>query len=297
MNLKHGHDVTTIANAMLLGAEEKEYLGRLPVGHGIVRLQGRWYKPFLVKFPLLQVDKGKVTDYQLGDQSPGSSGLRREILSGEGKKEEILAMRAAEILTKEEIELLKDVMGDITCGVVDRYFRLAFSSYFGNKLTKSLVSKSLIQPVGIATGKGRVKMLWLTEKGKEALKDLGMDVPTRGRGGPEHEYWKERVAQHLRNLGYSVEVELSIGESRTIDLVARKNQEIVAIEIETGQSNVVENVRKCLAAEYQRVTVLTTSRSLVPAVWRKLRAVQGLPLDRVEVQDVQPFLLNRNWVM
>ncbi|GAF95656.1 unnamed protein product, partial [marine sediment metagenome] len=62
MNLKHRSDVNIAADCMLLDNEEKEYLGRLEVGYGIVKLQGRWFSPFLVKFPLISIKKGIVTD-------------------------------------------------------------------------------------------------------------------------------------------------------------------------------------------------------------------------------------------
>ncbi|MGH7774063.1 MAG: ATP-binding protein [Candidatus Binatia bacterium] len=177
MNLKHGHDVGTIANATLLNAEEKEYLGKLPVGYGIVRLQGRWYKPFLVKFPLVELEKGKVTDKGLAGQKLSFSVPGADILPIEKEEREILPMRGAEKLTKEEIELLKDVLEKITSGVAERFVRLGLSSYFGNKVRNSLVAKGLIEPVGISTGKGRVVLLWLTEKGKDVLKNLGLEVP------------------------------------------------------------------------------------------------------------------------
>lgn len=290
MNLKHGSDVAAIAGAVLLDPEEKEYLGRLPVGQGIVRLQGRWYKPFLVKFPLVQLKKGKITDGALAAEGMSFSGTSDEILPVQEEKHEILAMRAGEKVTKEEIELLKDVMENIRSGVAERYARLNFSSYFGNKVRNSLVAKGLIEAVDISMGRGRISLLWLTDKGKESLKNLGFDVPVRGRGGPEHEYWKERVAQHLRALGYEVEVEKPIGGGRTIDLVASRDGEEMAIEIETGHSDYGVNVEKCSNASFQKILVLMTvsanRRQAMPQV--EQRAVSFTP--EVSVCNVMSFL-------
>lgn len=290
MNLKHGSDVSTIANAMLLGAEEKEYAGKLPVGHGIVRLQGRWYKPFLVRFPLVEVDKGKVSDQELAGQSASFSALTADIRAQEAQKGEIVPMRMAEKLTKEEIELLRDVMEKTTCGVAERYSRLGFSSYSGNKVRNSLVAKGLVELADISTGKGRVMLLWLTEQGKEALRDLGIDVPVRGRGGPEHEYWKERVAKHLRKLGYRVEIEKAVGSGKTIDLVASKDRMQLAIEIETGNSNVQENCEKCLLAGYENVLVVVTSRSMLDRVGREVMKLGFRAALDTNVYDVYSFL-------
>jgi len=60
MNLKHKDDVRAAPNVMLLGRREQEYLGELEVGSGIAKLQGRWFKPFLVKFPLVHISKGSI---------------------------------------------------------------------------------------------------------------------------------------------------------------------------------------------------------------------------------------------
>ena len=65
MNLKHRDDVLAASHAMLLGRGEHEYLGELEVGSGIVKLQGRWFRPFLVKFPMVHISKGSITDDEL----------------------------------------------------------------------------------------------------------------------------------------------------------------------------------------------------------------------------------------
>jgi hypothetical protein len=65
MNLKHAEDVNAIANAMLLDCKDREYLGELATGSAIIKLQGRWFRPFLVKFSLIPIKKGLMTDGQL----------------------------------------------------------------------------------------------------------------------------------------------------------------------------------------------------------------------------------------
>ena len=62
MNLKHRADVNTVADACLLDLDQREHLGRLPVGSAIVKLQDRWTSPFVVRFPLMEVSKGAVSD-------------------------------------------------------------------------------------------------------------------------------------------------------------------------------------------------------------------------------------------
>lgn len=47
---------------------DKDVLGRLPIGYGVAKLQGRYFDPFLVKFPLFRVMKGKIRDEDIKDR-------------------------------------------------------------------------------------------------------------------------------------------------------------------------------------------------------------------------------------
>ncbi len=69
MNLKHRNDLNMIDDALLL--DDKDALGRLPMGYGVVKLQGRYFEPFLVKFPLFKVKKGKVRDEDIKKRIKG----------------------------------------------------------------------------------------------------------------------------------------------------------------------------------------------------------------------------------
>ena len=120
--------------------------------------------------------------------------------------------------------------------------------------------------------------------------ESGIPVPTGGRGGPEHEYWKARVAQHLRDLGFLVEVEKPTGGGQTIDLVATKDGQTLAVEVETGTSDVAANIRKCIRFGCQRVLVLGTSAHAMHHISQSLRDLDTATPERVSVLDVQSFL-------
>ncbi|MBA7639042.1 hypothetical protein ES703_46698 [subsurface metagenome] len=74
----------------------------------------------------------------------------------------------------------------------------------------------------------------------------------------EHEYWKKLVAQQYMIKGYKVEEEVPIGDGKAIDLVATKGNERIAIEIETGKSDVEGNLKKCKEVAFARVVVVRT---------------------------------------
>jgi hypothetical protein len=63
MNLKHRNDLNVIDDALLL--DDKKVLGRLLTGNRVVKLQGRYFDPFMVKFPLFNIKKGIIKDCQM----------------------------------------------------------------------------------------------------------------------------------------------------------------------------------------------------------------------------------------
>jgi len=203
MNLKHSKDVNAVGSAMLLDKADKEYLGRLSVGSGIVRLQDRYHRSFWVKFPLLEVDKGTTTDPYLRKRMQGVSAPSGEIQPQEEKPEDIPVLQRVEKVRKEDkisykqLSLLVDVMTYSTSGIAQRYERLQFSVYKGNKLRDALTENGYVTISDIATGTGRVKLLTLTDKGRDQPRKGGYEPGPAGKGGPEHEYWKCRIAEAL----------------------------------------------------------------------------------------------------
>ncbi len=61
-NLGNGKDALEMSNCMALNKEEAGYLDLLQTGHAVVCLKGRVIDPLHVRFPKIDVAKGKVTD-------------------------------------------------------------------------------------------------------------------------------------------------------------------------------------------------------------------------------------------
>ena len=100
-------------------------------------------------------------------------------------------------------------------------------------------------------------LLKLTEQGKTLLALSGMEAKALPKNASlEHEYWKELVAQQYQAKGYKIEKEVSIGEGKTIDLVATKGNDRIAIEVETGKSDLEVNLKKCREASFEKVVVV-----------------------------------------
>ena len=304
-NLKHRGDIAMIQDCLHLDGEQAGYLGRLEVGWAVVKLQGRWFFPFLIKLPLVQLKKGSVTDEHLRRRFSEIAKSDADLAEAQGmsfstvisSKEGISTLdasrdraihgiprqakdrtvkkpgrnRCAIQLTTQEQEFLKDVREHPTSTIIHRYHRLSLSPRRGTRLQKSLLNRGLIISSPIATGHARIKILSLAALGTTVL---GIKEPDADRfGGPEHRYWKHRLAEHLRGRGCAVEQEVPIGRGKTIDLVATRDGARIAFEIETGKSDVAANISKCLEAGVSKVVVVATSS----AVYARLSSI--LPAD------------------
>jgi hypothetical protein len=320
MNLKHRGDIAMIQDSLLLNSEQAGYLGRLEVGWSVVRLQGRWFWPFLVRLPLVKFEKGAIADARLKQiakekqkelsclLSPverfSSMISNKERISRpeNGSKQGISLLPLSEKrsnkerkdgcaikLTTQERDFLKDVWRHPTSSVTQRYSRLCLGVRCGNNIQIYLSSMGFIFSFNVCFGKGRIKVLFLTEKGKKAL---GInDGESNRQGGPEHRYWVRAIAEHLKTQGYKVAEEVPVGSGKTIDLIAKQDGKQIAFEIETGKSDAVANIRKCREAGFEEIVVAATSAHVQDNLQRILPRLKTVTVKLVTASE----LLQQNY--
>lgn len=308
LNTKDGKDVATLKRAMLLEAEEAAHIGRLPVGEGIVKLQDRWTKPFLVRFPHLSVPKGLVSEREIKERfgreytengwrfaaeflGKCADGVCRQEVAGgdsgvisggedssggnEGKRGDIPAvvgggkvvnrrgeedLCAIGLTTKEET-LLKDIARQEFIGIAERYMNLGLGVREGNGLRDSLARKDLVSIRDVSLWplrNARIKLLELTERGRACA---GAPMPHDREGGLVHRFWVDTLARLLQSQGFGVKKEYPVGEGQTVDLLAEREGGEIAVEVETGNSDALSNMGKCLRAGFRRVWILALDRT------------------------------------
>ena len=282
MNLKEKGDVTAAAKAMLLESDDARYLGRLDVGWGIVRLQARWPKPFLIRFPLFAVRKGVVNDQQVTERfldHLDAETVARTMRDGIRAIERLVdgpptrtahSMQAVTGLDEEDRLLLRDVADHPFSPVTERYVRFQLNPKRGTSLTARLIDHGLLRSVNVPVPGSHLRLLELTSTGRQTL-GLAPEQTDR-HGGLEHRYWVERIAGELKDAGLSAEKEVSLGSGRTVDLHATIAGKRIAVEVETGKSDWMANVRKCLETGIDRVVVAPTRRSLRVAMLLALQS-------------------------
>ena len=228
-------DVLFAARLMNL---EGRMFSLLPVGFSIVRLPVRHYAPFLIAFKRQEVKNEWVNDASVAVRySAHALGGKKE------KKAELLR-----VLSENERKLLLDIAQYPVSSTTERYRRLGLNPKTGNEVKDRLLADGLVVVNKIPNPSGQTNVLGHTTDGAGLL---GEDVRKRDNrgGGVKHEFWREFFKRKFLGSGYEVEEEVPVGGGRTVDLCGSKTGKRIYIEIETGRSNVAENVRKCGSLE------------------------------------------------
>jgi hypothetical protein len=253
LNLKHSKDINALADIMQVPREQRELFGTLAMGRGIVKLQSRFVHPFQIQIPKLDIAKGAVEDHHLASRfsrdgdSAGSSPDTEEsddtggIPADRKEKPEPAKTR----LPPTEEALLKDIKDHPLDGVVRRYNRLGLSRRRGNRAKESLIKLGIIEPVDVPTKTGKVVLLDFTDEMKEVLKRNGVPLRNARHGGLIHAYWVDQLRKTLNTAGWKTTTEAPIGAGMAIDLLAEKNGQKLAVEIETGRRG-TDNIAKLI---------------------------------------------------
>ena len=283
MNLKHRSDVNAVAAAMLLGEEENELLGRLPVGSAVVKLQGRWTQPFQIAIPHRAIPKGEMDDGKLQNIMK----LRDILKTGSVVSNSVKAKQPEVKLNEKEMTLFLDIYQYPYSGVVARYRRLSISRRKGDDLKKQLIEKALLEPVNILTRSGRIVLLDITQPGWEQLKGLGLKkFAERCNEGLEHRFWKDKIAELFRKDGYNVLIEEPV--NGFTDIIIEKNGIQVAIEIETGKSDWKKNVEKNFKKKLRAVVIVATNQDCLMRIKNQLS--EHSPRQKILLKSAQELV-------
>ncbi|MDD5551320.1 MAG: DUF87 domain-containing protein, partial [Candidatus Omnitrophica bacterium] len=289
MNLKHMEDIRIMDDSMLLN--NREFINRLPIGYGIVKLQGRHYDPFLIKIPLFSIKKGVVSDSDIKERMAGYSGYSNPECGCLTDSKEFSDIPSSDKVGEVELRFLLDLHENPFTPVNERYKRLGWSFREGNKVQKELIDREYVKTVTIPIQKGRITLFDILDKGKKELGFLGVNFSdTQRKGGIEHKYWVNQAAEHYKKQGYQVEIEKPIGEGKAVDIVISMGDETIAVEVETGKSDAMENVNKCLNTGFKEIMVIATCREAYQRI--KNQIAKHVDTDNVKIDHVKNFMFD-----
>jgi hypothetical protein len=278
LNLKDPADVSKAAAIAGIPSDQKSLLSTLPVGRGVLRLQDRWTEALLVQIPLVNVKKGDVTDDVLqgilGDGRSRTAPIRQNV-GALGRVRRFPVMDDS--FDERGAALIEDVLLYPEDGVKARYARLQIGGSTGHSLKQRLIEAGWLEAEVVPVGKSRKVMLRLT---KAARDYLGANDARIDRESIAHSYWKHYYAKQLEQDGYQVQVE-GPRNGGNADVVAVMNGERIAVEIETGKSDVLSNIKACLAARFTKVFVIAVTLRVLDDIEKRLAAAGLLIPERV----------------
>ncbi len=176
--------------------------------------------------------------------------------------------------------LVEDVFANPDDGVDGRYQRLGWSADRGNRMKNELLEQGILEGQVVKVGNTRKLLLRITDVARRELGFQGTSSGEARRESITHEHWKRFYAERFREKGYQVFVEASRRNGRVDVLAVKRGEngtraaERVAIEIETGKSDVVWNVRQDLLMRW-KVMVVATERKAFEVIEKDL-AKNGL---------------------
>ncbi len=171
-------------------------------------------------------------------------------------------------MNRDEIRFLADVAGRPMSTTVSRYQRLHLSRRRGNAIRLELIKAKIIESVTIATRSGQVILCQITDIGRRICNYLDIEPGNASNVSLAHRYWTHQAQRYFEKKGYEVHQEFKVEGNGFIDLLAERPGERVAIEIETGKSDIENNLKKLTNASFDRIILVATSAHAVTACTR-----------------------------
>ena len=271
LNLSSRRDINATASAMGLNEEQRNSLNSLPLKTAVVKLAGRYPKPFLIHIPDVHVDKNisdaEVADYmrdKFANFTPTASEPINTVTPEDTENKVEAQSVESDKLDDNELTLLWDVKNRPFVPATERSNMLNFTNYMGQKLYNSLIEKGLVEELEIKTNyRGRPQKFYkLTDKG---IFIVGKQNLGSGKGGFEHRLHQRRLTEVFEAQGYKVIVE-ECKNGKNVDLGLSKDEKNIAVEIIISPQNAIENIEKDIAAGWKTVWLLCHTQTILDGV-------------------------------
>ena len=224
-------DIMALAKSMSVMHGEEFFFGILKIGEVIVK-SGRVSFPFSVSVPKINIKKGIISDDFIKTHMMQFSVYSRINPDYSAECEELKIVPETVTLSPPELIMLENIAQDPFIGVKDRYKKLGLSPREGTAIIEELVKKRVI----IAVTVDRTKLFDITLQANELLLNHGIKIKQGVRGGVLHNYWVEKIGKKFAG---NSKVNF---EKDNIDLVIESDDKKIAVEVETGKSDLKKNL-------------------------------------------------------
>jgi len=177
-------------------------------------------------------------------------------------------------LTRDQIRFLSDVATRPLSATVSRYHRLNLSRRRGNAIRQSLAAACIIKAVTVITRSGQVVLYELTAFGRTVCSSVHIEVGPKSCQSLEHRWWVKQTAKYFEKKGYEVKCEHPVKGNGAIDILAQKAGEKIAVEVETGKSDIKANLDKTRDVGFDRIVFVATSPTAISACQKAIEAME-----------------------
>jgi hypothetical protein len=288
--LGNGKDLDNISEAMDLNQEERDALSNLERGEWLVKLAGRYTKPFLIRSEDVRLEKN-VTDKEIADlMKLAISELISEDSNDTKKTKLKLELPRVSI---EAWALLTDVNYHPFKSITTRYKSLNLSVRKAAEAKRELVQKLLIREQEIKLGKRRpTKFLLPTNIGLKLLEEQNHSTSLWkiiGRQGLLHQLYVVLIAYAYKRLGQKAFIEKTLPNKRRVDVLVCKDRK-TAIEVELGPFTLENELR---ALEHvDELIILVKDRSALDELRYQLQRLSKAEKNCVKTFQTDDFLQN-----
>lgn len=283
--MQHANEIRMAKLSLFMNDKEQEFLNRILTGEAIVKIKDRMENPCVIRVPLVQLEKGKVTDEWLKKRHAYLPFLQPETAKN-GEKDRFypeVNNNSEKSKNASAERLLVDVYEYPLSGMTQRYTRLRINAKYGNEFREQLAAEEFVKPRKIFLNKEKwIMLLELTAKGRMRLREMGYEVREETEGA-EHKFWKRKISDFYRSKGFLVEEEVYVNGKP--DILIINGEKRIALEIETGNSDVLGNIEKNLKAGFDEIICVATNKEVEEKIREQLRGTD----ERVRITSVFEF--------
>jgi hypothetical protein len=239
----------------------------------IVKLAGRYTKPFQIHIPNLIIDKN-INDSELAiymkpklDALTPASPPQTSTSSPAPDKKEPVQEESTKI-SENEHNLLWDIKSHPYSPATERLKSLNMTTYMGQKLYNEMIEKDFIKEHEIKVNyQGRPQKFYeLMDKG---IALVGKQNLGSGKGGFVHRLHQHRLKKVFESQDYNVKIE-ECKNGKNADLGLTKSNKSIAVEIAMSPQGEISNIEKDLTAGWKEVWTLCNSEAIFKAIQKEL---------------------------
>lgn len=288
--LGNGKDIHNISEAMDLNDEERDALTSLERGEWLVKLAGRYTKPFLIRSSNVPLEK-TVSDEEIAQHMKHflpKLFFAADAQDADEKKEQPVELPKISV---EAWALLTDINYHPFKSIVARYKTQSFSVRKAAEAKEELILKQLIAEVEVKLSKRRpTKFLVPTSISLSLLDQNGHKTAlwqTIGRQGFEHQLYSVLIAYAYKKKGYQAFIEKTVSSERRVDVLVCGEKKI-AIEIELGSFSLEDELKAF--PHVDELILLVKSETVLGQTSRVLERFSADIQMRVRLGQIDQFL-------